>query len=394
LAALPATPLEARPAPTPAQLALLFAAVLTFGLAHSAFFLLPKYLEQELHADASDIGFYMSAMWLTNVAGVAFAGLWIDRGGRQPFALLGAVMLVVSCLGFLAVDRLGPLLLALRIAHGLAFTFFFVATQTLAADLSPPEKLGQVLGYYGSGFVITNAAAPALAEWLAGRASWHWVFGACAALALASVLLLAFVREERVTRSPEAPEIPGLRAALGRPGFGRVLAVSALAGLPFASAFTFHQPFALSLGIERVSDFFVAYSITAMFVRGPLGGIADRAGRLRVTAFALVAYAVASLAMLGLARLGLALTGAAFGVAHGLFYPALNAHALERATPDVRAKVTALFNGAFNVGFSFGSLALGHVAVRGGYLPVYALAAACSLAALASLPRAHSTAPH
>jgi hypothetical protein len=33
-------------------------------------------------------------------------------------------VLVVTCAGFLAVDRLGPLLLALRIAHGIAFTFF------------------------------------------------------------------------------------------------------------------------------------------------------------------------------------------------------------------------------------------------------------------------------
>jgi MFS family permease len=150
--------------------------------------------------------------------------------------------------------------------------------------------------------------------------------------------------------------------------------------------FTFHQPFALSLGIERVSDFFVAYSIAAGIVRGPFGSLADRAGRMRVTRFALAIYAVAGFAMIALSRVGLIWAGAALGVAHGLFYPALNAVALEGAASDVRGKVTALFNGSFNVGFSLGSFGLGYVALGFGYTPVFAVAGVCSLAALGLLP--------
>ena len=369
------------------ELGALLAAVVAFGLAHSAYFLLPKFLALELHADASQIGVYSSAMWFANVALVPFAGVWIDRRGRLPFAFLGAAVLVVACAGFLAVDRLGPFLLALRIAHGIAFTFFFVATQTLAADLAPPARLGQVLGYYGSGFVLTNAVAPAIAEWVSLRAGWPVVFGATAALAALSALLLFFVHERRASQDASAPRVPGIGAALSRPGFARVMCVSALAGVAFAALFTFHQPFALSLGIERVSDFFVAYSIAAGIVRGPFGSLADRAGRLRVTRFALGIYAVAGFTMLALARVGLVWTGAALGVAHGLFYPALNAVALEGAAPDVRGKVTALFNGSFNVGFSFGSFGLGYVAFAFGYMPVFALAGVCSLAALGFVPR-------
>jgi predicted MFS family arabinose efflux permease len=381
-----------RPRPSAGQLGLLFGAVLAFGLSHSAYFLLPKYLELELHADPSNIGLYMAATWFTNVVLVSFAGVLIDARGRLPFALLGAAAMAVCCLGFLAVDSLGPLLFALRIVHGVAFTFFFVSTQTLAADMSPPEKLGQVLGYYGSGFVITNAAAPALAEWVAGLAGWRTVFVATAVLAFLALGLLGLVREQRVSHADENGEIPGIRDALARPGLARVMAVCALTGIPFAAAFTFYQPFALSLGIERVADFLVSYSITAMIVRGPLGGMADRAGRLRVTAFSLALYVIAAVAMTGLARLGLVVTGAAFGAAHGLFYPALNAHALENAPPGVRAKVTGLFNGAFNIGFSVGSLALGYVALHWGYTSVYGVGAACAVAALVFLPRSAKSA--
>ena len=370
----------------PRQLGTLLVAVVAFGFAHSSYFLLPKFLAVELHADASQIGLYSAVTWVANVVLVSFAGIWIDRRGRLPFAYFGAVVMALTGVGFLAVDSLGPLLFALRLAHGVAFTFFFIATQTLAADLAPPERLGQVLGYYGSGFVLTNAAAPAVAEWLAGRAGWEWVFAATAALAVLSVALLFFVREH-ATHHSDGSEVPGIGAALARPGFVRVMSISSLAGVAFAAAFTFHQPFALSLGIERVSDFFVAYSLTAMVVRGPLGGFTDRLGRLRVTRVSLVAYGLASLAMFALAHVGLIPTGALFGLAHGLFYPSLNAVALEGAGPGVRAKVTGLFNGAFNVGFSGGSFALGYVAVGAGYVPVYALAAVSSALALALVPR-------
>jgi len=373
-------------APIPGELAALLSAVLCFGLAHSTFFLLPKYLELELHADPSQIGAYFSATWFTTVALVPVVGVWVDRHGRLPLAFIGAVALAATCAGFLAVDRLGGLLLALRIAHGAAFTAFFVATSTLAADLAPPERLGQVLGYYGSGFVLSNSIAPALAEWTAARFGWAWVFAAAGLLAALSFVLLAFAREAR--HEPlDGRRVPGIRAALARPGFWRVLAVAALAGVTFAAMFTFNQPFALSLGISRVSDFLVAYSVAAVVMRGPFGALADRAGRTRVTRVSLAVYAVAALAMTRLDSLGLVPTGALFGVAHGLFYPVMSAAAIEGAPADVRGKLTAFFNGAFNAGFSLGSFGLGYAAESFGFPPLFGLACVCSLAALGLLPR-------
>lgn len=303
------------------ELAELLAAVVSYGLAHSTFFLLPKYLQVELHANPAEIGLYTSATWFVTVALAGLAGAWIDRRGRRPFAFAGAALLALTCAGFLFVRELGPLLFLLRLVHGVSFSFFFVATQTLAADLSPPENLGRTIGYYGSAFVLTNAAAPAAAEWLAARAGWPWVFAATTALALASLILLVPVHERAHAHVTNGAELPGLRDALRRPGFLRLVAVAALTGVPFAAAFTFSQPFALSLGIARVSDFFVAYSVTAVIVRGPFGSTVDRAGRLRVTRYALVAYAAASFGTIGLGSVGLIACGVLFGVAHGFLIP-------------------------------------------------------------------------
>jgi predicted MFS family arabinose efflux permease len=366
------------------EFAALLAATLAFGLAHSAYFLLPKFLAIELSASASEIGWISSLTWFANVALVAFVGVWIDRGGRLAFAYLGAGLMTLTCVGYLTVDSLGPWLSFLRIAHGFAFTLFFVAASTLAADIAPPRRLGQALGLFGAMMVSTNALAPAAAEWISNTAGWSAVFAATAATAALSGLLLLAVRERPHARG-EAREVPGLASVFARPRIAAVLVASGLAGITFGAMFTFHQPYALSLGIERVSDFLVAYAIAAVFVRAVLGGLADRLGRLRVAQFSLAVYGASPIAMVLLGVSGFSWIGATLGLAHGMFYPALNAVVVEDAEDDVRGKVMAVYNGAFNVGFSVGSLALGYVAEAAGYGWVFTLGGVASFAALALL---------
>ncbi len=364
----------------------LLAATLAFGLAHSAYFLLPKFLELELHANPSEIGGISSLTWFASVALVGFVGVWIDRRGRLPLAYVGAGLMTLTSLGFLGVDSLGVWLVLLRIVHGFAFTLFFVAASTLAADLAPPRRLGQALGIFGAMMVSTNALAPAASEWLANAAGWDAVFEATAAMAILSGLLLIAVRERPHTRG-EAREVPGLRDVLARPGIVSILLASGLAGVTFGAMFTFHQPYALSLGITRVADFLVAYSLAAVIMRSLFGGVADRLGRIEVTRFALAIYGTAPIAMFALGAMAYSWIGALLGLAHGLFYPALNALVVEGAEDDVRGKVMAVYNGAFNVGFSIGSLALGYVAEAAGYGAVFTLGGICSFAALALLAR-------
>jgi predicted MFS family arabinose efflux permease len=354
------------------RFAALMVGVVTFGLAHSAYFLLPKYLAQELGASAAEIGNVSAAPWLANVLSVPFVGIWIDRYGRRAFAYAGAALLAFSCAGFLFV------------AQGISFSLYFVSTSTIAADLAPPARLSQALGIYGSAFVGTNALAPAGAEWLAVAAGWPTVFASTTALAVLPAVLLLAVREPPQLRLPHE-EVPGLWATLARPGLASLLAVAALAGATYAALFTFNQPFALERHIEPVSTFLVAYAIAAVTVRAGMGGLADGPNRIKVTLGALTLYGVASIAMVGLGPIPLWALGAALGLAHGFFYPALNAVAISGASAAARGKVMAVFNGSFNVGFSLGSVALGYLAAAAGYPPVFVVGGVCSFAALALL---------
>jgi predicted MFS family arabinose efflux permease len=368
--------------------ALLLGSVLAFGLSHSAYFLLPKYLATELGADATAIGAVSASSWFVVVALAPGVGVLVDRYGRKRLAVVGTAVLALVCAGFLRVGEIGPWLYALRLLHGAAFALFYVATSTLVADLAPPARMGQALGWFGAMLVSTNALAPALGEWIVERASWTAMFWLTALCALAALALVARVPEARGrNRSDEAP---GLLATARRPGLPRVLAASACTGVAFAALFTFYQPWALALGYQQVSGFLIAYSIAAVGVRTGLGDLADRTGRRRVAAGSTVLYALACFATIELGAIGLWPLGVALGLAHGLLYPTLNAIAVEGVGDDARGKVMALYNAAFNVGFSCGSLALGLVAEAAGYPVAFA---AGGLVCLLALPLLRSTPP-
>jgi MFS family permease len=158
-----------------------------------------------------------------------------------------------------------------------------------------------------------------------------------------------------------------------------------LSGATFGAVFTFEPAYALELGRTRVGGFFIAYACAAILVRTVFGGIPARLGSYRVARGALGLYAAV---VLGLAVAGpraLEPLGALFGVAHGLFYPAVNAMAVTAVRPHERGRMIAIFTGAFALGLAAGSMLLGHLAESGGYPIVFATAAGGTVVALAIL---------
>jgi len=166
-----------------------------------------------------------------------------------------------------------------------------------------------------------------------------------------------------------------------RPAQLRVTAAIALVGVALGATFTFHQPFALELGMTHVRSFFVAYAVAAVVMRVGFGSLIDRAGRRRVVLVMLALYVVVVAAMSGLQPGWLGVFGAGLGIAHGLFYPAYNALVVEATAVHERGKLIGLFQAGFNLGTACGALALGELAERAGYPAVFWVAAGCVLGA-------------
>jgi predicted MFS family arabinose efflux permease len=296
--------------------------------------------------------------------------------------MTAALALACTSLGYLAVDRVGPLILMLRLAQGLAWALTFTAGMMMTTSLAPAPRLAQAIGYYGSANLAMNAVAPGVAETIAEHAGWRPVFILACATGLAGLGIAYRLPDLRAERGHAAI---GMWNLLLRPRSLWMVVVAVIWGAAFGAMFTFSQPFALGLGMTRVRGFFIAYTAAALFSRLGIGNLADRVGRLRISIAALSLYGSVVLAMQYLRPGWLAPIGAVFGLAHGLFFPAFSALTLERHPSVARGKLTALSNGAFCAGIALSGVVFGAIAEHNGFPRVYLLAGLATWGAVAML---------
>jgi MFS family permease len=374
-----ATSETARPFFAERRFWLVLTAQTAFGLGWSVYLILPKFLATALGADAGSIGRVSAMSGFAAVTTIPVVLALIDRIGRRRLLQMGCLLLIALAIGFTRVDQLGPFVYVLQAAVGSAFVLAFNASATMITDFAPPARLGQAIGILGAANMATNAVSTIAAEQLAHGVGWHAAFQLSAVMGMVGLLISLWIREspretlraassERAEAKPLGPLV-------------RVLLVGALAGAPFSAMFTFQQPYALELGALQVSVFFAGFTFSSVAVRVFFGSLGDRLGRRPISCAAMVGYALITLLTARLEVGWLWAYGIGFGLAHGVFYPTLNALAVELAAERARGRVITLFNGAFNGGYGLSTLLWGVVADSRGYPTLFLLASAVSFGA-------------
>jgi MFS family permease len=350
-----------------------------FGVAFSTFMILPKFLAVYLHAGPAQVGWIMSFAPLANVLSVRPVARVAERwGGRRTLAL-GSLFMAAGALGFTFVTSVGPLAFFCRVLQGLGWAFMFSASGSLVLALAPPGRLSQAIALHGSSNLVSNAIGPPIAELGIAALGAGPVFAAAAGVAMLGAWLCSRIPVPAGAQAHGGGPRPGARQSL--PAF--LLFVGAAVGIGSGTMLVFHQPLALARGAQRVSGFLVAYTIGAVGVRLTLGRLADRVGPRRVAATSFIAYGLVVAAMVFLAPAALPIYGGLFGIAHGLFWPAFLALALQTAPAAIRDRTLAWVNASYNAGV-VSVAALGVVAEHLGFsfvfLPVGLLVTATGLA--------------
>jgi MFS family permease len=357
----------------------LLAAGSAYGFAFSSFHLMPKYLAVEFGATPSQIGAVAGVFGLSSV-------LTSIAVGSCMFAA-SALLLAATSLGFAMVHAMGPAIYMLRFVQGIAFTMQMATFSTLVAELAPAERLGEAVGLAGSSMLVMNAVAPAVDEPLAHAVGWSAAFVLAALLAIASAIL---VLETNGARRVLHDDRGSLLQVWKRSTTRIYGAVTLLTAIAFATMFTFLQPAALGAGYRNVSSFFVAYASAACAVRLLAGWLPDRYGRHRVAVAAMVPYTLVVLWVAFEGPTSLVAIGGVFGLAHGVFFPALNSLALEHTRPSERGRLMTVFAGTFNLGAWGAAAVLGPVIEIAGYPALFGIGAACAASSLVLLARTKS----
>jgi MFS family permease len=286
--------------------------------------------------------------------------------------------MMVSTLGYLAIDRIGPALYALRVIQGIAFAAGFNAASTLAAELAPSTRRAAALGIFGVSTLGTHALAPTIGEQIIRAGGFHLLFLVAAGYCALGLLLTIHLPKSHLHGGPI---VAWVRFERGRAG---TIGVVALCGVAFGTVVTFIPTFVHDAGLGSVSTFFLSYTGAALATRFTAAGLGDTYGHARVIvpSLALLAASIAALAGVW-SPFTLALAGVVFGTAQGIVYPTLNAFAIVHAPAGQLGRFQTLFNGAFNLGVTTGAFALGSVADQYGHRAAFLCAATTAAIALA-----------
>lgn len=362
---------------------LLVLAHLLQAVGWSTMLLLPLYLSA-LGGSRAAIGTVMAAAAVGGIALRPVVGVALDRWGRKPTIGVGTVVMVLAMAGMALVDRVGPLIVGLRVVFGAGTGALFTGYFTLATDLIPASRRTEGIALFGISGLVPLAVNP-LAERLGVVGTdIRWFLAAMSGVLLLSLLPLRAVRERP---RPPVGEGPGLRdvlAGLRR----RSLWPAWLATVVFASLVVLYMAFASvtaeARGLGHPASFWWTYALGAIAVRLFGARMPDRVGPSNLVVPALGIEIAGVLVLAGAHDAAhLQLAGLLGGVGHGIGFPVLTSQVATRVPETMRGAALSLFTGLWDVSFLLAPPALGLVADRHGDAAMLTGAALVAVVALA-----------
>lgn len=341
---------------------------------------LPRYVTGPLGSGDVAVGIVTGAFAVTGLACRPIAGRFADARGRRPAVLVGAALSTIAAALYFVPAGV-PILVVARLFLGAGEGLIYTAGAAWVVDLAPPERRGQIIGWYGLAIWGGLSVGPAIGELILQA----WGFNAVWAFALAAPLAGALIalripeafrpRAEHTARGPliarEALR-PGLAFSCGTVGFA---AISGFIVLMLEAR-----------EVENATFVFVAFAATVVGVRLLGGNLPDRFGGARCAAIAGLVEA-AGLATIAVAQsLPVAVLGAfAMGGAFAMLLPSLALLALEDVPIERRGATMGTLTAFFDLGVGVGAPLAGTVAAYAGYGAAFWLAAifALGLTALA-----------
>lgn len=129
----------------------------------------------DFQTDLPTIQWTVTGYMLASAAVIPLAGWLSDRFGAKQVFLTSVVLFTVASV-LCATPNSAEWLIVFRILQGLGGGFVMPVAMAYVFRLSPPNKIGQVMGMLGVPLLLAPAVGPILAGWLVEYHSWHWIF--------------------------------------------------------------------------------------------------------------------------------------------------------------------------------------------------------------------------
>ena len=286
------------------------------------------------------------------------SGLMADRLNSRLLLTAATAVLALSALSYSFAGTV-PLLVAVRIVHGIAFAVSGTVNVALIATLVPRSRLSEGVGYYGLANIFATAIGPSLGLGIGEAMGFQISFIISSIVIACGLILSLFIH----VKSPA--QLPGRRGIHLEDLISlRVLPLAILGGIFSMSNGIITSYLALLgdvRGIAGISVYFTLNALVLLFIRPFAGKLADRKGAKAIVYPAMLLDGLA-LCLIGTAgSLGMILAASVCkAVGQGSGQLTLQSEALKSLPPEKSGVASSTFYIGGDVGQGLGPMLAGH----------------------------------
>lgn len=313
------------------------------------------------------IGWVMGAFSISAVLSRPIMGHLIGRKGESWAISAGMALSLASSLSYHLITVFGPLMLLIRVAHGIGFSAVVAGSFSLVAKAASPLRRGAAFSMVGVSLMAAIALAPAAGEAVIERYGFGGLYNAASA-AVALGWLSVFMGSgfgQPPLSSDEKGTVHYLPILKARPFF--FLLCSTLIFAHSQATLTNFLVLIAARHEAAAGPFFFFSYLAAIIALLTLGRLLDRYGNLSLTYLSYPFLSLSILLVPGTIESPVfVVTAVIFGGGVGLLFATHNALAASYGSFREKPAVMSLFTGVYDAGFMTGAVASGWIAHQVG----------------------------
>ncbi|WP_042346749.1 MFS transporter [Bacillus massiliigorillae] len=333
-----------------------------------------SYAKTEFNATTSTAGLVSSIFIIGSLIGRLGTGRVIGVIGTKKTLWIGLIAFAITTVFYFFASSVS-LLLVNRLLQGIAVGIAGTATGTIIAQILPPTRKGEGIGYFSLSAILATAIGPFIGILLMKLDNFEWIFTLNTVLSVICILIYAIVKIKLPVATGKGKE-EGKTSFLSKFIEIKALPISFIAflvGFSYSGVMSFLSFYAEEINLVTASSyFFLVYAIVVLLSRPITGKLMDARGANIVSYPALIIFAVGMFLFSQASAGWMLLAAAAFiGFGYGNFNSVAQAVAVKVTEPHRFGLATATYFILFDLGLGVGPYILGFVVPHTGYRPVF-----------------------
>lgn len=321
---------------------------------------LPFYVTQTLGATESIAGVVLSLYTVAALLIRPFSGFLVDKFARKPLYIICYMLFTSVFAGYLVASAL-TLFIVLRILHGFVFGVITVSSSTLAIDITPSERRGEGIGYFGMSINIAMAIGPMVGLFLYEAYPFEVIFWVSFISSIFGMIVALFIKapHHKPVVHKEVLSLDRFILVKGLPGS----IVFFTMAIGYGVITNYIGLYSKEIGMGSVSGIFFTIQAIAIVGARLLSGKMVNEGRLTKVILIGTSFLITAFTVLGLGHSPVTYYCCAMllGLGYGYVAPAFQTMFVNLAQHNRRGTANSTYFTAWDFGIGIGIATGGYV---------------------------------